>query len=612
MKSHEQDMLLVYECIIHDARVKCTTDISKASVDRDLLTLRLRSLDEGVSLFTITLPNYGSDFERCLDRGQVIPTDFQGWKRRLSLPAFLQGFLNLVFDAGTGRLLDVPDINAIEGIRQIAYSFKKMALQCSPKRVNKAMSDYKEVESELTNSMPFGDDHLFSKVCRLLWGSLFNESYDSREFHPKHGPGQTAERVSGNRKYSQRTWTERLEPFFPSDSYIMSCVSQFDDEAEGYKNVQMLGISEELPVRVVSVPKTLKGPRIIAMEPVAMQYAQQALSAYLVPRIEEHYITRGHINFTDQSVNRSLALSASSDMSLATLDLSAASDRVPLSHVTTMLEVNRNLLDAILACRSVAAQLPSGEILNLKKFASMGSALCFPIEAMYFFSVITVALMRKYNLPVSLSNIYNVTRDVYIYGDDIIIPVDEVDVVSETLTDFYCKVNASKSFWVGKFRESCGMDAYDGCEVTPTYIRQIRPRDKDSAKEIISYVATSNLLYKRGYWKSAALLKDWVERIVGKLPIIRETSPGLGWISFQRHISVERWCTKLHRFEVTTYVPSPVYKQDRLEGYSALLKCFVMSQNRSFGDMLRADKEHLTRSPRSGTVCIKRRRTTPY
>jgi len=612
VKSHEQDMLLVFTCVLYDACVKCTTDISKASVERDLLTSRLRSHDEGVSFFTITLPNFGKDFERSLDRGQVTPTDFLGWKKRLRLPAFLQGYMGLVFDAGTGGLLNDPDINAIEGIRQIAYTFKKMALQCTTRRVDKAMSEYKEVESELSDSMSLGDDHLFSKVCRLLWGSLFNESYDSEELHPRHGPGQTAERVSGNRKFAQRTWNERLEPFFPSDQFIMSCTSQFDDESEGFKCVQMLGKEQELPVRVVSVPKTLKGPRIIAMEPVVMQYAQQAISELLVTRIEKHKLTRGHINFSDQKVNRALALSASSDQVLATLDLSAASDRVPLSHVTDMLKVNRDLLDAILACRSVAAQLPSGEIICLKKFASMGSALCFPIEAMYFFSVITSALIRKYNLPVTLSNISKVTRSVYVYGDDIIVPVDEVEVVIEALAEYYCKVNASKSFWTGKFRESCGMDAYDGCEVTPTYIRQIRPFDKGSAKEIISYVATSNLFYKRGYWKTAALLKLWVEQITGSLPVVKETSPGLGWFSYQRHISVERWNKKLHRFEVKTYVASPVYYEDRLDGYSALLKYFITSQRRSFSDLLTVDKKHLERSPRSGTVCIKRRRTTPY
>lgn len=609
MKSHEKDVLAVCNCVISDASAKCTTDI-KANAKRDYLTIKSRLRNEGLSFLTITLPNFGKDFERCLDYGQVTPTAFQGWKRRQCLPAFLQGFMSLIFNIGTGGLLNDPDVTAIEGIRQIAYTFKKLGLQCTPERESKALSDYEKVESELSDSMFVRDDDLFNKVSRLLWGSVFHESYDSEILTPKHGPGQTAERISGNRKYSQLTWNERLEPFFPSDKFIMSCSSQFFDESEGYERVRLLKEEQELPVRVVTVPKTLKGPRVIAMEPVAMQYAQQALSSFLTTKIERHDITSGHINFRDQSVNRALALSASSDKSLATLDLSAASDRVPLSHVTAMLEVNRDLLDAILACRSMAAQLPSGRILTLKKFASMGSALCFPIEAMFFFTVIIVALLGKQKLPVTLHNIKKVSRSVYVYGDDIVVPVSQVEIVLETLTSFYCRVNADKSFWTGKFRESCGMDAYDGHEVTPTYVRSTRPKNKGSAKEIVSLVATSNLFYKRGYWKTAALLKDWVECITGNLPVVRENSPGLGWHSYQNFVQIDRWNVNLHRFEVRTYMVFPDYRKDKLDGYAALLKYFVTK--RDHNDLLAIDEKHLERSPRSGAVCIRRRRTTPY
>jgi hypothetical protein len=589
----------------------CTTD-NKASAKRDLLTIKSRLRNEGLSFLTITLPNFGKDFERCLSNLRVTPADFLGWKRRLCLPAFLQGFMSLIFDAGTGGLLHDPDITAIEGIRQIAYTFKKLAMQCTPKREHRALSDYEEVESELSDSMPTRDTNLFSKISRLLWGSVFNELYGSERIAAKHGPGQTAERISGNRKYAQLSWNERLEPFFPSDIHLMSCTTQFFDETYGYKMMHLVKEEQELPVRVVTVPKTLKGPRVIAMEPVVMQFTQQGLSSYITKKISNHEITGGHINFTDQSINRDLALSASSDGGLATLDLSAASDRVPLSLTSTMLEVNRDLLDAILACRSKAAQLPNGKILTLRKFASMGSALCFPIEAMYFFTVVTLALMKEQKLPVTLRNIKKVTRKVYVYGDDIIVPVDKVEVVLEALTSFYCKVNATKSFWTGKFRESCGMDAYDGYEVTPTYLHHMRPKNKGSAKEIISLVASSNLFYKRGYWNTASLLRNWIERITGILPVIRENSPGLGWVSYQRHITLGKWNKELHRFEVKTYIPFPVYQSDFLDDYPALLKFFITSQNRISYPIESYDEKHLERSPRSGTVCIKRRRTTPY
>jgi len=608
MKSHEQDLLAVCRCILMDAAAKCYT--ANVSIVRDLITIKSRMTHESLSFLTITLPSFGAEFEKTLDHARITSSDFQGWKKRMCLPAFLQGFTRLVFNAETGELFDNPDIAAIEGIRQIAYTFKKLSMPCSPARDLSALSKYKEVECYLSTTMHTGDDNLFNQVSRVLWGSVLNESYDLFKYTPKHGPGQTAERINGNRKYAHRGWTERLEPFFPADAFLMSCYTQLDDVSDGISNVQFASLEQELPVRVITVPKTLKGPRIIAIEPVCMQYTQQALASYIIEKLETHKITGGHINFTDQSINRELAITASSDQSLATLDLSEASDRVPLSLVTAMLSINPDILDCILACRSRAAQLPTGEVIHLSKFASMGSALCFPIEAMYYFTIITYALLKKAALPVTLRNIMHVTRRVYIYGDDIIIPVDKVAVVIEALTGFYCKVNAQKSFWNGKFRESCGMDAFDGNEVTPTYVRQIRPDNKGQAEEIISLTATSNLLYKKGYWYTAALLKEWVESVVGLLPVVKETSPGLGWHSYQEGFQFDRWNKKLHRYEIRTWVVSPTYKTDVLDGWSALLKFFLNASTRP--RFAAVDEKHLSRSPRSGTSSIKRRRTTPY
>jgi len=611
MKSHEQDLLTVCECILLDARAKCS--ITNVSIMRDLNKIRSRVKHEGISFLTITLPSFGQEFERSLESMEATSCSFPGWKKSKCLPAFLQGFTRLVFDAETGRLLDEPDIGAIEGIRQIAYSFKKLKLPCGPGRVDKALSGFKEVECILQESMPSSDVHLFNEVSRLLWGNVFAGEFDPQQLIPKHGPGQTGEHITGNQKYSHRVWYERLEPFFPSDAFIMSCVSQFTDDAEGLDSVQFVPSEHELPVRITPVPKTLKGPRIIAIEPVCMQYAQQALARHIIGKLKVHDITAGHINFDDQSVNRKLAMTASSDRLYATLDLSDASDRVPLSLVSSMLDVYPDLRDAILACRSKAAQMPDGEIIHLRKFASMGSALCFPIEAMVFFTGIIVSILKSKNLPVTLRNMYNISRSVYVYGDDIIIPIDWVDIVLETLASFYCKVNVRKSFWKGYFRESCGMDAYAGYDVTPTYLRSMPPKNKGSISGLLSWIATSNLFYLRGYWRTADLLKNRVESLKGTLPIVLKNSPGVGWLSFQRGHSVHRWNTKLHRPEVSTYVASTVYRKDALEGYSALLKCFLsleLAEDSSSASSF--DSKHLTRSPRSGTSSMKRRWTVPY
>nr|QDH86778.1 MAG: RNA-dependent RNA polymerase [Leviviridae sp.] len=96
-----------------------------------------------------------------------------------------------------------------------------------------------------------------------------------------------------------------------------------------------------------------------------------------------------------QEPNQLLAQKGSRDGSLATLDLSEASDRVSLQLVEELLARNPLAKEAILACRSLRASVPGHETITLAKFASMGSALCFPIEAMVFITITFLAIERE-------------------------------------------------------------------------------------------------------------------------------------------------------------------------------------------------------------------------
>lgn len=596
MKSHAKFRILCRKIFL-DFTARCATE--EVEFERDLKTIESRLEHEGLSFLTITLPNFCQGIERSLEEGKVTHGNFPGWKFTKSLPSFLKGLTSAVFDLATGTVLMDPCPISLEHIRQLTLMFKKILVDCTPDRVTKSLKDFIKTEHDLQSTMLNPDSlETFIKVSKLLWGNMFSD-FKSDDLLPKHGPGSTEERIYGNRKYVHRTWTERLQPFFPYDSYACFNV---EHAIESVDSVSFLALEEEKPVRVIPVPKTLKGPRIIAIEPVCMQYTQQAVSGYIIPKIEKHYITSGHINFSDQNVNKCLAISSSKDRKLASLDLSSASDRVPLSLVLEMLK-STEISEWILASRSRRAKV-LGEVITLSKFASMGSALCFPIEAMYFFTVILSALLDKYKLPVTLRNIYKMSRNVYVYGDDLFVPTDEVDFVTETLTSFYCKVNVHKSFWKSNFRESCGMDVYNGHNVTPIYVRRIPPSNKGSVNEIISWVSTSNLFYKRGYWHTASFMKDCVETIMGNLPIVHETSPSLGFVSYTKCYTVNRYNKRLHRPEVLGHVVVPVYRTDKLHGYNAMVK-WILSRNCP-------TKIDYTKTPRSGTVRIQRRWTTPF
>jgi len=630
------------EVVYRDATIKCTAAVSDL---RDLDTIRSRVEDEGLSFLTITLPQYCRDFERSLALGRIDPTLFRNFKKSGAIPAFLQGMLGQIFDHETGRIFDEEhpptterqssacrvvssDISTVvESVRQICRTFSKLEIDCTPERVAAALESFVEIEQAFERfSIPDQEQAKFLAVSDVLWHNLVG-SCELAECTSKHGPGATAERISGNQKYVWRRWHDRLEPYFHlvGDGYPEGLPA----EADVLEMCTVIPQDKEQPVRVVPVPKTLKAPRIIAIEPCCQQFVQQGIRDLLYGKIESYWLTAGHINFRDQSVNQKLAVSSSRTGRLATIDLSDASDRVPLELALAMFRSNPDFQEAIEACRSNSAELPDGRILTpLRKFASMGSALCFPVEAMYFYTICVVALLEVQNLPVSPRNAYRVSRDLYVYGDDIIVPSTYAVAVLEHLRKYNCKVNSTKTFYTGKFRESCGTDVYDGYEVTPTYLRQLRPENRQQAERLISWAATANSFYMKGYWRTATFMFQQLERLLGNIPYVAWNSPALGRKSFLGYRTAERWNENLQRPEVRAWTPEPVYRKDRLGGYGALSKCLASSvvpkERPDQADARQGwtyialdeflsetypaiDVHHLERSARHGAVTLKHR-----
>ena len=609
MKSHESDQVSLANVIYYDAMAKC---VAIQPALRDLMTIKSRVKNEGLSFLTITLPQFGKDFERSLADGVIDSTFFRSFKKNGAIPAFLQGMLSQVFDRTTGRILhEEPELSpVIEGIRQIAYSFKKLEIDCTPQRVQSSLRNFVQTEHELSGAyMPGAAVRKFTNVATVLWGGI-PDIQSISDLFPKHGPGGTADGVSGNQKYRWQFWHERLEPYFPfvETAYTLSCFG-----SKEFKDVTLVSQEQEEPVKVIPVPKTQKGPRIIALEPCCMQYAQQAVRSYLYDEIERNYYSRGHVNFSDQSINRILAMKSSVDGRLASLDLSDASDRVIGSLAVGMFRNQPVLQGMVLACRSTHAKMPDGQIVGpLAKFASMGSALCFPVESMYFYTLCVMALLDCYNLSVTSRNVYNVSRDVYIYGDDIFVPARWATSVVDCLQKYYCKVNMSKSYWNGKFRESCGMDAYFGEEVTPTYVKHLHPDNRQQAERLISWVKTANLFFKKGYWRTSSYMFNVCERHLGKLPTVTETSSALGRTSFLPYVSAERWNRKTQAWEIKAWVGAPVYRTDMLGEYGALTKCLLSLHKMDTSSIQSKDDLHLERSARHGAVTLKRRWVSAY
>jgi hypothetical protein len=557
---------------------------------------------------TITLPTFGKAFEKALDQGYVDRSLFTGFQRKGELPRFLGGFLDLVFDRSTGVLLKCPAIDAILAIRQLTLMFGKILLECSDARVAGAMKGYIECESDIRNSDSARASETmdaFRRISSLLYASAFTE-VDRKVYHceatPKHGPGATADRLRGNGKYRQATWTSRLEKIFPSGEYLLPNWSYYNQ----LENVEYLEPEAEIPVRVISVPKTLKTPRIIGIEPTAMQYMQQALlPEFLVALTEKHRRVSDRLGlehflgFDDQTPNQRMACEGSLFGDLATLDLSEASDRVSNQLVREMLRNHKHLQHAVDACRSRKADVPGYGVKRLAKFASMGSALTFPMEAMVFLTIVFIGIEKGLNHQLTAKDVKSFRRRVRIYGDDIIIPVEYVPSVVASLELFGAKVNRSKSFWNGKFRESCGKEYYEGEDISIVRVRTVLPTRRQDAQEVISTVSLRNQLYWAGCWRTVKWLDTLLEGVIRHYPMVGVSSPILGRESVLGY-ETQRIHGTLHSPLVKGYVVSARIPNDPLDDTGALLKFFLKR-----GQLPSADRLHLERSGRPLAVDIK-------
>jgi hypothetical protein len=591
--------------VLHDRGTWCDTSTRR---DYEYVTARVKN--EGLSFLTIALPNFGADLQKGLDQGYVDRHLFVGFRRRGELPLFLGGFLDLIFDRATGRLLEVPCIDSIQAIRQFTLMFAKIALPTTGRRQRAALNKYVQCELDVkkwdARGMSLVD---FQRVSLLLWSDplqVVDKTIYDGELIPKHGPGSTADRLLGNGKYEQAEWTERLEYLFPFGEFLAPSWRYFQD----LHHVDIHEPGAERPVRVITVPKTMKTPRIIAIEPTCMQYTQQALMEVLVYQLgRTNFPSSWLIGISDQEINNLMAQKGSflgnAENSLATLDLSEASDRVSKQLVRALVAPWPHLHEALDATRSRKADVPGHGVLRLAKYASMGSALCFPIEAMVFATIIFLGIEQKLKRQLTLRDIKSFQGSVRVYGDDIIVPVDCVSYVISALEDFGLLVNRDKSFWTGKFRESCGKEYYDGMDVSIVRCRRTFPDSRKDVPELVSLVSLRNQMYNSGYWG----VTRWLDSEIGKLipfPTVYPTSSVLGRHSLLGY-EVQRECSNLQTPLVKGHVVIANPPESNLEGYGALLKYFLKR-----GDDPFVDSKHLERYGRPKSVRTKLRWAQPF
>lgn len=591
MKSYVQAILSLYDALFEDVLYRWPE--MAGDVRRDRIRFARMFQARGLQFVLLDLPKIGKHLDRCLDEGTYIKSGLPASKpsggRFGQIPVFLRGLYLRVFECkqnGASIVLSVKeesdlDQDALCFLRQFLYACKKAKLECPAHRVDEAFDAFYRCESELPSPEPWWDEEMcegsseeMPLLSRAFSGndelvaradqhglphslltlldavaSKVSEAlgpFNAEEWKFKHGNGAKSNMRTGEDRFTFPYWSTMLDTVFPYADYAYHAWNAWADATwtgpDGLNLIPSLGeggqpqVTEECfnsgyvtpSARLIAIHKTYKGPRLIAPEPVENAWAQQCLLDYFYSNTARSWL-RGFIRFNDQELSRELCRKGSASCSLATIDLSEASDRVtPL--VVGCVFKRDSVRYALRACRTRLLQTPMG-LLKLRKFSTMGSACTFPVESLVFLCVAIAGTLHSRGISKArVGGILRLRGEISVFGDDLIVPAESYDVVVRLLECLHFKVNTDKSFaGPNGFREACGVDAFRGVEVTPAY--WLSTYD-DTPESLVSCVEQSNNFYKKFLVNASEAIREQVKGAAVRLPLRPNDSEILGFASY--------------------------------------------------------------------------------
>jgi len=544
---------------------------------------------EGVGFLTKSLPRLAKAFDKALAGGTMLNSTKLGFAAQHGsvLPRFLGEFFNRVLSS-EGILLPHPCSDSVRVIRQVMYCYYKYEMPYSVEQEQDVLNRFKRTEEEISNmAQRFNEleaavatSYVSRKTdrsdlsteeivreARQMLSHLFR-SFDPSDIVPRHGPGVVATKQQRSEKYLWSNVSANITSCYPFDAYFCASSGHVCDSYRDFSKIT----DKDLPAKVILVPKDSRGPRLISCEPVDYQWIQQGMMRSLVRLVESHPLTKERVNFTDQSLNQFYALVSSKYGRYATLDLNEASDRVSVDLVRLLFP--ETVYTYLMACRSSSTVLPDGEVLPLRKFAPMGSAICFPVLAL------TVWVLLAAGLPNA-----HIRRDVIVYGDDVIVPTAQAERAMSILESFGLKINRDKSCTSGLFRESCGTDAFNGVNVTPVRIRTVWTSDP-SPDSYTSYISYANDLRDRHYYEAYDYIVRGLHHVYGAIPdeSMSLTCPSLRVVADNKKPCKHRWNKHLQKREFYVYDTKSPILQEEIDGWSMLLRFFTETSSSSSTD----------------------------
>ncbi len=548
--SLDEKFLGLYTAMANDV-IAYRPDLRRG-MERDLSRLHSSIRNMGIRVFLEYLPSIRKQLDLALSSGQLHLSGplTRPYKTGSSIPRLFKGIWKALF-RDDGCLQQNVDPNLVAFLRALLDMGNKLEFECPETAVFAETREFYINDVTLPLPSQIWDDSGFLSVGDIrphlddvlvheadqfdLFGSehradaellaaiqrvadITASSYG--EFNPhlemfRHGPGAVSERLRGKEKYLPTRWSPRLESSFP----IFGTAVPLGWDHHKYEEA-------EIPSRLLAVPKTIKGPRLIAAEPSDHLWCQFSIMDFLYGNTKRT-VLRNSINFESQEYSREAALNASVLGDFTTIDLKSASDRISCWLVERIFRGNHSLLKAMIDSRtryvdlSIDKKLPS--LIKLRKFTTQGSAMTFPVQSIVFATICIGAMSGPH---ISSKTVAKLGKQVRVYGDDIIIPTRWFARVKRALELLFLKINPNKTHSTGYFRESCGMDAYKGYDVTPPHVNRFL--DQSDLSGLTSVIEASNNFYLKGYYHAAQYLASTVPAgILSKLPVRKDADMSL-------------------------------------------------------------------------------------
>lgn len=309
-----------------------------------------------------------------------------------------------------------------------------------------------------------GVGQIISSASRKVARVLGRWSWDRFEEGLRYGPGAT---TSLKRDTSGIRWKLQLTPHCSSSALpLWKAVlltrpfwADWQVSRETNEGSWRVHDCDQLLV----VPKNALTGRTIGKGPDANVMMQLAVGYCL-----RRKLYMAGVNLNDQTINQRRALAGSVSASYATVDLKSASNSVTTALVWQMVGNHSHdfvdprwylVMDAL---RTERVMLGGKSVHVYQLFSCMGNGFTFELESLLFW-----ALAR------ATCEFLGIDPDVTVYGDDLVVPNDAVDLMEEVFGWCGLRFNRNKTFSNKEgplFRESCGKCYYNGVDVTAFYV----------------------------------------------------------------------------------------------------------------------------------------------